>query len=291
LIWRRVMRLCLRGVLAVWAVGSLALPVFGQLSNATIASRHRAIQPFTAEFKITSERTLANGTTITQESTERQVKDAEGRILTVTITQATEERPERSFYHVYDPVARTNSSWSTPGKRATVDQMPPLPEPGQRQAGCWTTSTDTTSVSNERTDGISAVAGGIGVGGVSTIAPAATRIPTAGTARLGTTNKDFTREDLGTQTIQGVLAKGTRTTRTTPAGAIGNDAPLVRTSETWQAATLGLVVREVTDDPQSGKRSRELVELSQEAPDPASFQPPQDYEIQLHEMHEVPCQR
>jgi len=284
------MRLCVRGVLAVWSVGSLALPVFGQVSISTAATGHRAIQPYTAEFKITSERTLANGTTITQESTERQVKDAEGRTLTVTITPANEQRPEHSFYHVYDPVARTNSNWSTPGTRATVDQMPPLPQPGQRQASCWTTSTEATSGPNERTDGISVVAGGIGVGGGSTFAPAATRIPTAGTARLGTTNKDFTREDLGTQTIQGVVAKGTRTTRTTPAGAIGNDAPLVRTSEIWQATSLGLVVREVTDDPQNGKRSKELVELSQEAPDPASFQPPQDYAVTLHEIHEIPCQ-
>jgi hypothetical protein len=284
------MRLYLRGVLAVCVVGSLALPVFGQVSISTTASGHRASQPYTAEFKITSERTLANGTTITQESTERQVKDAEGRILTVTITPASEQRPEHSFYHVYDPVARTNSNWSTPGTRATVDQMPPLPPPGQRQTSCWTTSTDTASVANDRTDGISVASGGIGVGSGPTIT-AATRIPTVGTARVGNANQETTREDLGTQTIQGVVAKGSRTTRTTPAGAIGNDAPLVRTSEIWQAHGLGLVVREVTDDPQSGKRSKELLELSQEAPDPASFQPPQDYAVTLHEIHEIPCQR
>jgi hypothetical protein len=95
---------------------------------------------------------------------------------------------------------------------------------------------------------------------------------------------------LGTQTIQGVVATGIRTTRTTPAGAEGNDAPLVRVTELWNAKSLGLVVREVREDPVTGKETKELVELSQSEPDPSTFQPPEGYEIVTQELHAVRCQ-
>jgi len=86
-----------------------------------------------------------------------------------------------------------------------------------------------------------------------------------------------------------VEATGRRTTVTTPAGAIGNDAPLVRTTEVWNARSIGLTVRTVSDDPQTGKRTKDLVELNQSEPDPAMFQPPEGYEIRTVEFHEIPC--
>jgi hypothetical protein len=88
-------------------------------------------------------------------------------------------------------------------------------------------------------------------------------------------------------TILGIEAHGTRYTTTTPAGEIGNDQPLVRTQEDWFAKGSGINVRNVTDDPQQGKHSMELVKLDQGEPDPALFQPPDGYEIVTEEM--VPC--
>jgi hypothetical protein len=272
------MRLSVRGVLTVCAVGSLALPGFGQVSVSSLGTGSSARQPYTAQFKITSERTLANGTTITHESTELDAVDVEGRHLTVTTNPATGEMPERTVYHVFDPVARTNATWSVPGKVADVTNMAPPLQPGQRRESCVTTSTAAVSASAGRTDGISVVAGGIGGGS------------TAPTVQTRTANQESTRENLGTQEIQGVLAKGTRTTSTTPAGAVGNDAPLVRTSEIWVAQSPRIIVREMTDDPQSGKRTKELVELRQEGPDPASFQPPEGYEIRTSEVHLSSCE-
>ncbi len=91
-----------------------------------------------------------------------------------------------------------------------------------------------------------------------------------------------TSENLGTASIAGIEARGRRYTTTTPAGAAGNDAPLVSTSERWTALTVGLdglVVRDITDDPRRGKSTRELTSLTQGDPDPATFQPPDGYEI------------
>ena len=49
-------------------------------------------------------------------------------------------------------------------------------------------------------------------------------------------------ESLGTQTIAGVAAVGTRHTRTIPAGKIGNDRPIDIVSETWYSQELQMVV-------------------------------------------------
>ena len=111
--------------------GMVAVVAVGQTATGAGSPERRTIQPYTAEFKITSEQTLANGTTITRETSEMDALDSQGRRLTMTTAAATEGRPERSFYRVYDPVARTNSNWTVPGERATVTPMPPMPKPGQ----------------------------------------------------------------------------------------------------------------------------------------------------------------
>jgi hypothetical protein len=47
---------------------------------------------------------------------------------------------------------------------------------------------------------------------------------------------------------------------------------------------------EVTDDPQTGKRTRVVTQFSNRALYAGSFQPPEGYEIAKQEMHEIPCQ-
>jgi hypothetical protein len=267
----------------VCAVVCLGMPVFGQSGLGTglgTGAVKRARLPYTAKFKITSVQTLANGTTITRESIETLAKDSEGRRLTVNVTPATERVPERTSFHVFDPVARTNINWTVPGESATVQPMPPH-QTRQTGSTCWTTGVpqETVSAPSERPTGTATTLIEIGGGSIGESLP----------ARPGAFDDETVQEDLGTQTIQGVVARGTRTTHTIPIGAIGNDAPLVRTMEVWTAQPLGLAVRQVTDDPRMGKRTRELTELSQSEPDAATFQPPEGYEIVTEELHEVPC--
>jgi hypothetical protein len=200
--------------------------------------------PYTAEYKITSVKTLVNGTTITHESTETVALDSQGRRMTSTTSvPISGDQTPITRVTVFDPVARTSSNWTVPGQKATVMQMP---APGAPRSGC---------------------------------APAAT----AAVIPSSAVQYEKPRvEDLGTETIQGVEARGRRTTYTTPAGTIGNDAPLVRTTETWTAIASGLrglVARSVIDNPQSGKSARELTNFTQAEPDPSLFQLPEGYEI------------
>ena len=88
------------------------------------------------------------------------------------------------------------------------------------------------------------------------------------------TQKEYKTEDLGTRTIAGVEAHGSRTTQTIPAGEQGNELPLVVKRELWRSKELGLVMLGIMDDPRRGKTTFEIEDLTPGEPDPALFVPP-----------------
>jgi len=88
-----------------------------------------------------------------------------------------------------------------------------------------------------------------------------------------------TTQDLGAKTIQGLETTGKRTTTIVPVGRSGNSAPITKTYEVWTSADMGLVVKQVWNDPRYGKRTVELKDLSRVAPDPALFRPPAAYTV------------
>lgn len=84
-------------------------------------------------------------------------------------------------------------------------------------------------------------------------------------------------ESLGTQTIEGVMAVGTRTTRTIPAGEIGNERPLEITSEVWTSPDLQMVVLSKRNDPRIGETVYRLTNIQRSEPDPSLFQIPNGF--------------
>src|SRR5262249_42129938 len=54
--------------------------------------------------------------------------------------------------------------------------------------------------------------------------------------------RDVAKEDLGTRNIEGIDCNGTRTTTTIPAGAIGNEKPIIIVRETWFAPAIAALV-------------------------------------------------
>lgn len=86
-------------------------------------------------------------------------------------------------------------------------------------------------------------------------------------------------ESLGTQTIEGVECEGTRSTITIPAGQIGNDLPIVITSERWYSPKLQTVVLTKRHDPRAGDSIYKLVGVNLSEPAASLFEVPVGYTI------------
>jgi hypothetical protein len=86
-------------------------------------------------------------------------------------------------------------------------------------------------------------------------------------------------EDLGSQTMQGVLATGVRTTRTIPAGEIGNEQPITIVTEVWTSPDLKTIVSSKRDDPRMGEMTFQLTNIQRTEPDASLFTVPSDFTI------------
>ena len=97
------------------------------------------------------------------------------------------------------------------------------------------------------------------------------------------------KEDLGTQTIGGVVVQGTRVTRMIPAGRIGNEKPITIVRESWYSNELQMVVMSKRSDPWSGDTSYTLTNIQRTEPSASLFAVPADYTVQ--QGRPVPGQR
>ena len=88
-----------------------------------------------------------------------------------------------------------------------------------------------------------------------------------------------TPEDLGTQTVNGVVAQGTRNTQVIPAGRIGNNRDLRVTNERWFSSEIQMLVKSVNSDPRFGTTTYQLTNISQGEPPANLFQIPADYTV------------
>ena len=86
-------------------------------------------------------------------------------------------------------------------------------------------------------------------------------------------------EDLGSQTMEGVLVNGVRTTRTIPAGQIGNDRPISIVTEVWTSPELKAIVYSKRSDPRMGEQTFELKNIVRSEPDPSLFAVPTDFKV------------
>src|SRR6266446_2722189 len=93
-------------------------------------------------------------------------------------------------------------------------------------------------------------------------------------------NANAKTESLGTQTIDGVNAEGTRTTRTIPAGEIGNESPITVVSERWYSADLQMDVKSTHSDPRFGNTTYTLTNIQRTEPAAALFAVPSGYTIE-----------
>ena len=92
-------------------------------------------------------------------------------------------------------------------------------------------------------------------------------------------NGSLKKEDLGIQTINGISAQGTRFTKTIPAGQMGNDKPIVITSERWYSPDLQIVIKTTRNDPRFGETTYTVTNIQKQEPTAALFAVPADYTV------------
>ena len=105
------------------------------------------------------------------------------------------------------------------------------------------------------------------------------------------------KEDLGTLVVGGVSARGTRLTRTIPAGQIGNEKPILIVHETWFSNDLQMVVMSKRSNPWGGETAYTLTNIQRTEPAASLFAVPANFTVKQggpgrHEMrkfkHGVP---
>lgn len=100
-------------------------------------------------------------------------------------------------------------------------------------------------------------------------------------------NGTLKKDDLGTQTISGVTAQGTRYTRIIPAGQIGNANPITVVNEQWYSPDLQAVVKIVRNDPRFGQSTFTLTNIQRSEPSTSLFTVPSDYTVKAANMRSL----
>jgi hypothetical protein len=202
--------------------------------------------PYRATVKTTREQKLMDGNAIHGSATTHQARDTAGRTMSETSMGCTPgldgQLQPIVRVTVYDPGKRTTLSWSVSDNAPKVVHVVHQPEPVASPA----------------------------VQTAQHTAP-----PVRPQQRV-----EVHSENLGSKMIAGVMAEGSRTVRTIPAGEQGNDLPIEVVDEVWIAKDLGLAVMRVSDDPRSGKTTTEVVELNQGEPDASLFTAPAGYKLE-----------
>jgi hypothetical protein len=86
-------------------------------------------------------------------------------------------------------------------------------------------------------------------------------------------------EQLGSSTIEGVTAEGTRSTTTIPVGQAGNDRELQIVDERWYSPDLKVTVLSRHSDPRMGETVYRLTQISRAEPAASMFEVPPDYTV------------
>jgi len=239
--------------------------------------------PYSATITNESVQTLADGNRIVQTSSGSTARDSQGRTrqdfaLPAIGNLSAAEAPRLVF--IQDPVAQTSYTLNLAEKTAQKLPMPPPLPPPSGAGGSVPEAGVTFSVPT------AGPAPGLDAAGPVHVTSGAAVGPGDGPVSAMTFHKllaegqgQATTEDLGTQTMEGVIVTGVRTTRTIPAGAIGNDKPIVIVTEVWTSPDLKTIVSSKRSDPRMGEQTFKLTNLVRAEPDASLFTVPPDFRL------------
>jgi hypothetical protein len=214
--------------------------------------------PYSADATTENTQVLSDGNRIARKETVKVYRDSMGRTrrdLSVNAIGPWSSGAPMQMANIFDPVAGVHYMLNMQEKKAFKMPPPRKPPPG----GPGMMAKDKVFIAG---------------GGVPEAGPAMTIVE----KDAGIGNRVET--SMGTQEVEGVQAQGTRTTETIPAGKIGNEKPIVITTERWYSPDLQVDVLVKHNDPRMGEVVYQLTNISREEPDPSLFQVPSDYTVQ-----------
>lgn len=247
--------------------------------------------PYSADAVTVTTRVLADGTRIENKTVTKLYRDSEGRTRreqAFPAVGALVPGNEDPVLHIAitDPIARTTVILDPRTKTARSVPVPPLPPappppPSPPGAVAWEAEDVTVTAPPAPAGGLATVAVSRRAERVSSSAAISGAAPgTIGILARRTAELENAHvEDLGVQPVEGVAAKGTRRTITIATGAIGNDRPIVSTTEEWFSEELQMVVKRVTKDPQVGEIVYQIENLNRNEPLKDLFEVPADYTV------------
>jgi len=226
--------------------------------------------PFQASFQTESRQLLADGSTITNNQSGKMARDSEGRTyLELTTTRGPASNPSTyTSININDPATRTHivlmpdihvaHRYERPAPSANAAQMHPVPASG--------------TTAEASGSGSSAPA-------IRSVNPDDLNSRPAAPPNSRSSLPPMQKEDLGEESIDGVLVRHYRETRTIPAGEQGNDRDLIITSEFWYSKQLRLNLKSTRNDPRFGEENLTLSGLERNEPQPSLFEIPADYKV------------
>ena len=212
--------------------------------------------PFSADIVTETAQTLGDGNHIKQTSTVHFSRDSQGRT-----------RGEQNL----GGAAQLGVASAVSGKTVVFISDP--------VAGASYALDAASKTASKSVHGMRGAPGGRGAFGQN--APNRPRPDVAGPGGRGSrNNQNVKSESLGTQTIEGVQAQGTRSTLTIPAGQMGNEQPIQIVTERWYSPELQAFVLVKHSDPRNGDTVTRYTNISRAEPVPTLFQVPADYKVQ-----------
>ena len=240
--------------------GPAGAVAWGPLEKGSTAAVKGA--PYSATINNESIQTLADGNRIVQTNTGSVARDAQGRtrqdasLPTIGNLSAT-DAPHLVF--IQDPVAGTSYTLNLTDKTAWKNPISPGATSGPG-AGVSTFFIQT-------------------AGGPPPLPPPPSPMIDLAKPKASEALAEANTESLGSQTMEGVLVNGVRTTRTIPAGQVGNDRPISIVTEVWTSPDLKTIISSKRNDPRMGEQTFRLTNIVRAEPDPSLFTMPADFKI------------
>ena len=291
-------------------------------ARAGVESRITKGAPYSGEAVTETVQVLADGNRIARKSTTRIYRDSEGRtrreqlspngeVSGINISDPVAEsqyvlNPQTKTAHRNGVIMATGGGFAfgsvtpgsdgtviatrTPDGNASVEARSANAEAERRREVEVATAA---AAGGGGRGGVGVAAGGVGAGrgagagsgGGGSTQSLAYAAEASGTLMRMPASSNVNREELGQQVIEGVMATGTRSTTTIPAGAIGNVEAIHIVSEQWFSEDLKVLVQTRHSDPRSGETTYRLMNIVQAEPHHALFEVPPDYTVKDSVIH------